>query len=157
MAGLKNLHKIVARELVAGISLRDICHARQLSYTSWCKIVGSTMFQAEQLRLQALVEEDFLDAMAEDPVMTILRHGAPIAAQSLVDEASSDEDTASPGSRIAASKEILNQLGYGGKRENVPVININLSKNKMEIALGEGSLLSPQPDTIDEHTEEANV
>jgi len=161
MRKLKNIQRIIARELVAGIELRDICDARNLSYSALSQQVAKPAFQAEIERLQTLVDESMLEQLEEaDSVTCILRSGAKKAAKQIVAEVDNADTElgATPNTRLKASKDLLSMLGYvDTNKQQATIINLHLSEAKINLATQDPTTIQEQPDTIDEHVEGVHV
>lgn len=153
MKQLKGLHKIVAREMCAGIALHDICQVRGLDYKKWQRITNSTLFQVELTRLQQRADDSFLEQLEEqeDNVFLLMKRSAGKVAQQLLDEAENYEENATPSSRIKACTEVLGILGYGkNKREDNVSVNIVISQDKLDALQSPAPKPKEMPDTIRE-------
>lgn len=134
MKKLKNVHRVVARELALGIPLDRICETRALNYNTWMLISREELFKSEIDRLHAEIEKQMIYDHCNDPVLVKLKSECLASAKRIVEERDcfDSEIGASSSTRLKAASSILDMNGYGKKEEqgNTAVI-INLSPEKL--------------------------
>ena len=150
---LKEMHKIVARELAKGRVLKDICTALELKVTSWYSIVNAPLFQEEVSRLSRKLEEESLDEVRDNPVIARLEEESLTSVEMLAKERDNfnEEQGATSGSRIKAANSILDRAQYGSKRDEplTSAVVINLSQAMLDRVSKERTAV-PQPDNFTE-------
>lgn len=145
---LKPLHKVVAREMAMGASLRDICDNRGLNISTWRQITTCALFLQEVERVGREIENEDIDDFVRDPVRLKLKNARFQAASRLVEEIDNfdKENTgASANTRLIAAKTVLEASGDLKAQETGPTVVINLQESVLKQVMGESKPLPPAP------------
>jgi hypothetical protein len=151
LQNLKNLHRVVARELALGLTIEEICEARNLDLSSWKRIISKPIFQNALQDLHKEIDNQLIEDSKDDPVLSFMRSKALKAAQRLSEEMDNFDNAqgASSTTRITASKSLLDRIGYNSRdpEQAQNVVKIELSADKINFAKTKISSL-PQETTI---------
>ena len=150
MKSLNSKHRMVARYMAMGATLKDVCDAYKLSYSTWSNITCTPLFRAEIDRLQKDLDERMLEEIAEDPVFQQLKISALKAARTLDAEVDNfdKEGGASPGTRVMAARTILDASGYGKAKDNVKTPSITVVIGDTLSRVMKSANIEPMPEMI---------
>ena len=117
-------------------TLREICDAHSLNYSSWVAITNTTLFKAELEKVVREIEEREIETASTDPVRLKLMAAGEKAATRLVAEMDNMSADASASTRIKAAESILDRLGYSQRQEESrpqQTIVLNVSASKLQL------------------------
>ena len=149
LQNLKPVHRTVARYLVSGISLPEICSDLGLNLDTWQQVTSSALFKQQLEQLHNSADDDVIEEVKNDPVLLTLKLKAKQAAERLIAEMSNMEDSANSMSRIKAANSILDRLGYNSQPvTNQPqAIVITLTSEQAD-AIKKQKVLQEQPASV---------